>query len=66
MAKDNHRWLLETGEFTDFRIICADDGVEFNVHRLMLSIHSAYFARLFKSGFQVSFSQSQQFPIYTI
>ncbi|KAK2780434.1 BTB/POZ domain-containing protein [Colletotrichum kahawae] len=52
MATDNHRWLLETGEFTDFRIICGDDGVEFNVHRLMLSIHSAYFARLFKSGFQ--------------
>ncbi|KAF4811924.1 BTB/POZ domain-containing protein [Colletotrichum siamense] len=61
MAIDNHRWLLETGEFTDFRIICADDGMEFNVHRLMLSIHSAYFARLFKSGFQETISGVSSF-----
>ncbi|KAI8306573.1 hypothetical protein K4K61_004344 [Colletotrichum sp. SAR11_59] len=52
MSTEDHRWILETGDFADFRIVCTDDGVDFNVHRLMLSLHSAYFARLFKSEFQ--------------
>ncbi|KAH0430906.1 BTB/POZ domain-containing protein [Colletotrichum camelliae] len=52
MSTEDHRWVLETGDFADFRIVCTDDGVEFNVHQLMLSLHSTYFARLFKSQFQ--------------
>ncbi|KAI8305715.1 hypothetical protein K4K59_012041 [Colletotrichum sp. SAR11_240] len=52
MSTEDHRWVFETGDFADFRIVCTDDGVEFNVHRLMLSLHSTYFARLFKSEFQ--------------
>ncbi|KAJ0369071.1 hypothetical protein COL26b_010587 [Colletotrichum chrysophilum] len=52
MSTEDHRWVFETGDFADFRIVCTDDGVEFNVPRLMLSLHSTYFARLFKSEFQ--------------
>ncbi|KAF3797390.1 hypothetical protein GCG54_00009362 [Colletotrichum gloeosporioides] len=47
MVQDDHRWLLTTGRFSDF-LICCEDFVDLNVHKLILSLHSDYFAQRFQ------------------
>lgn len=42
--------LLDTQDFSDFKFIVS--GVEFKVHRSILSLASPYFATLFKSDFK--------------
>lgn len=36
---------------TDYTVVCC--GEEFHVQKLVLSLHSKYFERLFKSGYKV-------------
>ncbi|KAK1655990.1 BTB/POZ protein [Colletotrichum phormii] len=50
MAEENHRWMIETGRLSDFRLIC--QGKEIHVHKTMLASHSKYFETLFNSGFK--------------
>ncbi|KAK1701367.1 BTB/POZ protein [Colletotrichum godetiae] len=50
MAEENHRWLIETGRLSDFKLIC--QGKEIHVHKTMLASHSKYFETLFSSGFK--------------
>ncbi|KAF6805387.1 hypothetical protein CSOJ01_09533 [Colletotrichum sojae] len=45
---ENHRWLLETGKFSDFVIEC--QGRRTAVHKIILCTHSEYFVKLFDSG----------------
>ncbi|KAK1977855.1 BTB/POZ protein [Colletotrichum cereale] len=44
----NSRWLLETGKFSDFTIIC--QGTKFPAHKVVLYAQSGYFAALFDSN----------------
>ncbi|KXH30607.1 BTB/POZ domain-containing protein [Colletotrichum nymphaeae SA-01] len=51
MAKEDHRWMLETGKLSDFKLICR--GKEIHVHKIMLASHSKYFETFFNSSFKV-------------
>ncbi|KDN72390.1 putative BTB/POZ domain-containing protein [Colletotrichum sublineola] len=45
-------WLLETGKFSDFTIVC--QNTEFRVHKAVLYPQSDYFAALFDSNMEVN------------
>ncbi|KXH62186.1 BTB/POZ domain-containing protein [Colletotrichum salicis] len=51
MAEENHRWMIEAGRLSDFKLIC--QGKEIHAHKTMLASHSKYFETLFNSGFKV-------------
>lgn len=45
------------GHLADFTICCG--GEEFKVHKIILSLHSGYFERLFKSEFKVRYNPNE-------
>lgn len=55
---ENLGQIATHADTADFTIAC--DGDEHRVHKLILSLHSKYFARLFKGGqFKVGFTLKQ-------
>lgn len=51
MSQEDHRWLLETGKFSDFIIVCQDSKIK--AHKLMLCAHSKYFENIMESDEKV-------------
>lgn len=49
---DKCKQLLRQPCLTDFAITC--DGITFKVHKVILHLHSAYFAAMFRNEYQVS------------
>ncbi|KAK1533793.1 hypothetical protein CPAR01_10501 [Colletotrichum paranaense] len=50
MAEEDHRWMIETGRLSDFKLICRGEVI--NVHKIILAGHSRRFETIFNDDFQ--------------
>ncbi|KAK1710535.1 BTB/POZ protein [Colletotrichum lupini] len=50
MAEEDHRWMIETGRLSDFKLICRGEVI--NVHKIILAGHSPLFETIFNDDFQ--------------